>query len=153
VCPTKITVKKRYLSLVRNYLVTSLGRDLLLNTLFALLIIAVILLMGRLAFPTQFTELALWYRKFAVGLVFISLGFMASYYVSFWILQNVRRIVAPAVASLVGALSPFGISFILTGKLELSQLTNQLSAALAGVGILFTATISSLVKKKLEDEE
>jgi hypothetical protein len=151
--PTKITLKKRYLSLVRNYLVTSLGRDLLLNALFSLVLVGGTLVIGRLAFSSQFNELSLWYRQFAMGFVLISLGFLGSYYVSFWILQNVRRIVAPVVASLVGALSPFGINFVLTGKLELSQLTNQFSAALAGVGILFTATISSLVKKKLEDEE
>ncbi|HEU5240251.1 MAG TPA: hypothetical protein VFU37_24160, partial [Pyrinomonadaceae bacterium] len=136
--PTKITLNKRYLSIVRNYLVTSLGRDLLLNTIFTLVLVGVSLVIGRLAFPGQFGELALWYRRFAFWAFLISLLFLIGYYVSFWILQHVRTVVAPILASLVGALSPFLISFILTGKFQLSQFTSQLSATLAAAGILFT---------------
>jgi hypothetical protein len=150
--PVKITLNKRYLSIVRNYLVTSLGRDLLLNTIFALVLVAVSLVIGRLAFPDHYADLVIWYRRFAIGACLISLVFLISYYVSFWILQNVRSVIAPILTSLVGALSPFLISFVLTGKFQLSQFTSQLSAALAGAGILFTASISSLVKKRLTDE-
>ena len=145
--PTRIVVKKRYLSLVRDYLLTPLLRDMLLNTLFALLLAAVTLVIGRIAYPAQFAELAVWYRKFAIGLVLIPFGFLASYYLSFWILHNVRRIVAPVVASLVGALLPFLIVFIFTGKLQANQLANQASATLAGIGILISATLGSLAKE------
>lgn len=149
--PTNVTVGKRYLSLVRNYLLTSVWTELLLNMLLAQLVVGGTLLIGRLAFASQFKLLAAWYQRFAIGLILIPFGFLAGYYLSFWILQNFRQIVAPLLASVVGALLPFGLSFILTGNLQLDHLSHQISAALAGVGILFTATISSLIKKKLED--
>jgi hypothetical protein len=149
---TKITVEKRYLSIVRNYLVTSLGTNLLLNSLLTLIIAGGSLALGRFLFASQYADLALWYRKFALWVCLLSLLFLVSYYFSFWILQNVRSFIAPIMASLVGALSPFLITFLATGKFQLSNFTNQLSATLAGVGILFTASISSLIKKKLADE-
>ena len=150
--PTKITLGKRYLSIVRNYLVTSLGRDLLLNTLITLILVGTSLGLGRLFFPGQYAELAIWYRKFALGICLLSLLFLVSYYVSFWILQNMRGFIAPIISSLVAALSPFLITFLVTGKFQSSQLTTQLSATLAGAGMLFTASLSLLVKKKLADE-
>lgn len=150
--PTNITLGKRYLSIIRNYLVSSLGRSLLLNTVFALILVGITLVIGRVFFASQYVDLTLWYRQFALGACLLSLLFLVSYYVSFLLLQNLRGIIAPLLASVVAALSPSVITFVVTGKFQLSQFTTQLSATLAGLGILFTASISQRVKKKLADE-
>ncbi len=69
--PTRITVKKRYLSLIQSYFSTVIAFITFLNTLSALFLVGVVLSLTLAWQPGGVNKILHWYRGFSIGLLLI----------------------------------------------------------------------------------
>jgi hypothetical protein len=151
--PIRITVKKRYHSLIRDYLGTFIVTGTFLNTVLLLVLTGITLFIGIIWFPTNKDSILLWYKNLIIGILLLPVGFIIGYYLTFLILQNVRKFLAPIVAGLLGAGLPFVLDYLLTGRIELNDAKTAIFAFSAGLSTLLSTAIISQMSKVIEEKE
>ena len=150
--PKKVSVTKRYLTLIQNHFAEGLALLTFVNALSSLLIVSIVLLVTWVWHRDILAEVVPWYRELSVGLLFIPLGLLATYFVMFLVLRNVKLILAPLVVGLLMALLPYALTYLVGGRIDLSQVKNALVAVFMGLGTGLTTLVASRVKKIMEND-
>jgi hypothetical protein len=149
--PIKVTVKKHYLSVIRDFFALPLfWIGCVLNAFTCLLLLGLTVLIGFLWFGAGMVNLLPWYRDLAVAFLLVPLGFLAAYYISFLTLQHARLLVAPVIIGLLAAVLPFLISYLFTGQIDFSQAQNSIIAAGTAIVSGIVAAITAQVKSAIE---
>lgn len=149
--PVNVTVKKHYLSVIRDFFALPLfWIGGVLNAFTCLLFVGVTVLIGFIWFRAGMLELLPWYRDLAVAFLLVPLGLLASYYISFLTLQYARLLLAPLIIAMLAAVLPFLISYLFTGQIDLSQAQNSIIAAGTAIVSGVVAAITSQVKGAIE---
>jgi hypothetical protein len=91
-----------------------------------------------------------WYKKLAVGIILIPVALIGGYYVTFWVLRNLRMLMAPLVTGGLVVILPYVFTYLWTGHLNLGQVENTAVAAGGGIVTAVVTTITSKVKESLE---
>ncbi len=149
--PKRFSATKRYMSLVRDYFLTStLAPAMIYNVLLVLLWVGLILLTGTLWSPTNKSNLISWYSHFSLGLVLLVPALAVAYWLTVFVLQHIKTILAPLIVSLLVAVLPFAIEYLFTGHIDLGHIRHIIVAAVLGASALLATNIASIVKKDLE---
>lgn len=148
--PNKVTVNKRYLTMVQNYFAELLANATLVNT--ALLLVLVLLTLGitRILQPAVFHAVVPWYKSFSIGLICIPVFLFVSYHAIFFALRNLKLFFAPVIIGLLTALLPYLFTYLAGGRVSLDQIHNSYLAVFTGLAGGLTASITARVKKNLE---
>lgn len=149
--PKKITVKKRYFSLVRSYEL----RQILVtfqNSILLLVLVGIVLLIGLLGSPGNRDAIASWYKNFSIGLIILPFAFYIGFYIVSVITQHIKRVLAPIVAALVAALAPLFVNYLYTGSFQLGEAKIAIMGVITGAGVLVGTAISELIKKVMEED-
>jgi hypothetical protein len=148
--PAKVLVTKRYLTLIQNYFGELIALITLLNTASSLLIVGVVLLVTKLWHPASFRAILPWYREFSVCLLFIPLGLLATYFLMFVILRNLKLVLAPLVLGLLTVLIPYAFTYLIGGSVDIGQVRNSVVAIFTGLGATLATVVASRMKKVME---
>jgi hypothetical protein len=149
--PSKVTIKKPYISLIRNYFAKFffwVGG--VVNACLTLLILGVSLLLGLILHPASFNTILPWYKDMAIGLALMPLGILAGYYVAFFTIQYARVLVAPIIIGILAAILPYALGYLFTGRIDFAQIQNGVWAAVSGISASLVTAITSQVKSNLE---
>jgi hypothetical protein len=148
--PTKVTVTKRYLTLIQNYFGEWIALITLLNTISSLLIVGVVLLVTRFWYFGAFKAVLPWYREFSICLLFIPPVLLATYFVMFAVLRNLKLVLAPLVLGLLTVLIPYGFTYLIGGSVDFGQVKNSVLAIFTGLGATLATLVASRMKKIME---
>ena len=152
--PLKVRIKKDYLSLVRDYFALILfWFGGVLNAITSLLFLALIVVIGFIFRSESISDILPWYKNMAIGLSLIPFGMLVGYYVAFFTLQYAKVLLAPIIVGILAAVLPYGLVYVFTGKIDLSQVQNSVWAAGAGIVASLVTAVTAQVKGALEGEK
>jgi hypothetical protein len=151
--PLKVTVTKRYLVLIQNYFSGILAMSILVNTVAGLILVAVTLLIARVAHFSAMDTILHWYRNFSIGLILIQFGLLASYHLMFLMLRSFKLIMASVIVTILTAFLPYALIYLASGKVDFNEMKNTYLALGTSLVTGLTVTITSLVKKNMEGDE
>jgi hypothetical protein len=83
----------------------------------------------------------------------IPITLLGGYYMSFWILRNARIFTAAVITGGLGVVLPYAFIYLVTGRLDLGQVTNNVLALASGIPLATTAIITSKIRKDMEGGE
>lgn len=152
VTPKNVTVKNRYFSLMRSFQ-TRLISITFLNSLLALILVGIILIIVTLWNPTNVESIVSWYRYFSIGVILLPLAFFAGYYLTSIIIQHFRQVLSSVILAFLAVVLPFAINYLLTGYFEFSEIKNALIAFITGFNVLLAGIVVSQIRKILERED
>ena len=109
----------------------------------------IIALLGIIWIPININVIFPWYKNLIIGILLLPVGFIVGYYMTFFILQHIRSILAPIVAGLLGAGLPFALDYLLTGRIELDEAKNAIFAATIGLSALLSTALSTSIISQL----
>ncbi len=151
--PIRVTAAKGYLGTIRDHFGWLLAGITTINTVAALLAVAIALVVGAAWRPPSLRDLIVWYERFAFGLILIPIALLGGYYVTFWILRNARIFMAAVITGGLGIALPYALTYFVTGRLDLGQATNAIAAAAGGILPTTVAVITSKIRKDMEGGE
>ncbi len=148
--PKKISVKPRFYEIFRNYQLTTL----IFGAIGDVLGIFIVVFFGYLLIYALDADhakaLSHYYVTVASGVTaaaaFLTLGF---YFFSV-ALQNLRKIAAAVIVSLLTALLPFLIDYIFAGELDISGAREAIIAGTSGLTVALITTVTSHIKETME---
>jgi hypothetical protein len=151
--PVRVKVGKRYTKIVRDFLGPLVALGTLLSAASFLTFIGITLALGYMLPGIEVGNTTEWYRDLAAGVLLIALAVPVAFYISFWVLRNVRQIVAPVVIALLVAGLPYAVQFVTSGELRFDEAINRFLGASGVVVTAVVEAISSRLRKATEESD